>query len=61
MLQDMHNIESSWVFYVKVGIFDQLEQSKVCIVTVTNIGIVRLTMQHDLISASVSCMIPGIS
>jgi len=33
---------------VKVGMFDQIEQSKICVLTVTILGIVRLTLQHDL-------------
>jgi len=48
MLQDMDDMEASYVFYLKVGMFDQLEQYKICILTVTKMGIVMLTVQHDL-------------
>ena len=54
-MQDMDDMEASWLFYVKVGIFDQLLHSKICILTVTEMGIVRHTVQHDLI-VSVSFM-----
>jgi len=46
MLQDMDNMEASCVFYVKVGTFAQLEQSKSCLLTVNKTGRVRLTVQH---------------
>ena len=49
MLQGMDDVEASWVFYVTVGTRDQLEQTTICVLTVTNIGIVMLTVQHDLI------------
>jgi len=49
MFQDMDDMEASCVFYVKVGTFDQLAQSKICFLTVTRMGIVILTVQYDLI------------
>jgi len=49
MLQVMDNMEASCVFYVKVGTFTHLEQSKVFLLTVNKSGIVTLTVQHDLI------------
>jgi len=49
MLQDMNNTEGSCVFYVKVSKFTHLEQSKTSLSAVNNLGIVRLTGQHDLI------------
>jgi len=55
MLQDMDNIEASCVFYVKVGAFNHLEQSKFCLLTVNKMGIVRLTIKHDM-SFSVSSL-----
>jgi len=55
MLQDMDNMEASFVFYVKVGMFTYLEQCKNVLLTVNKTGIVRLTVHHDLI-ASVSFM-----
>jgi len=45
----MDHIQASWVFYVKVGMFDRLEQSKMSILTVTTLGIVMLILQYDLI------------
>jgi len=54
-LQDMGNMEGSFIFYVKVGTFTHLEQSKNALLTVNKMGIVTLTVHHDLI-ASVSSM-----
>jgi len=48
MLQDMDNMEGSCVFYVKITTFDQLEQSRVCVLMMTKIGIVKLIVQHDI-------------
>jgi len=48
MLQDMDHMEASCIFYVKVGRFDQLEQSKISVLTVTSLGIVMLTVHQDL-------------
>jgi len=45
----MDYMEASCVFYVKVGTFDQLEQIKISVLTVTSLGIVMLTVQYDLI------------
>jgi len=55
MLQDMDNMEASFVFYVKVGTFTHLEQSTNALLTVNTTGIVRLTVHHDLI-ANISFM-----
>jgi len=33
MVQDMDNMEASCVFYVKVGTFTNLEQSKISLLT----------------------------
>jgi len=55
MLQDLDNMEASCVFYVKVGTFNHLEQSKICLWTVNKLGIVRLTVQHEVI-VSISFM-----
>ena len=49
MLQDIDHMEASCVLYVKVGMLDQLEQSKICMFTVTSLGIAMLTKQHELI------------
>ena len=49
MLQNMDNMEARCVFDVKVGTLDQLEQSKMCVLTDNKMGIFILTVQHDLI------------
>jgi len=43
----MDYMEESCVFYVKVGWFDQFEQSKISLLTMTSLGIVMLTVQYD--------------
>jgi hypothetical protein len=45
MLQDADHMEASCIFYVKVGMFDQLEQIKLCFLIITSLGIVMLTIQ----------------
>jgi len=47
VLQDMDHMEASCVFYVKVGTLDQREQSKFCVLTVTKLGIVIITVQDN--------------
>jgi len=49
MLQELDHMEASWVCYVKVGRFDQFEQSKISVLIVTSLGIVMLTVHYDLI------------
>jgi len=49
MLQDTDEMVASCVFYIKVGMYNQLEQTKVCVLTVTKIGIVRQIVKHDTI------------
>jgi len=49
LLQDMDDTETSCVFYVTVGLFDQLEQCKICILTDTTLQIVMLTIKYDSI------------
>jgi len=49
MLQVMDNMKASCVFYVKVGMFTHLEQSKISLLRFHNSGIVTLTVQHDMI------------
>ena len=51
----MDNMEASCVFYVKVSTFTHPEQSKTSLLMVNKMGIVWLTVQHDLI-VSVSFM-----
>jgi hypothetical protein len=50
MLQDMDNMEASCVFYLKVDTFAHIEQSKISLLTVSNMGIAKLNVQHDLIA-----------
>ena len=45
----MDHMVASCVFYVKVGKFDQFEQSKISVLTVTSLRIVMLTVHYDLI------------
>jgi len=40
MLQDVDHMEASCVLYVKVGMFDQLEQGKISVLTVISLRIV---------------------
>jgi len=47
MLQVMDHMETTCVFYVKVGTFTHLEQSKISLWTVNTSGIVTLTVQHN--------------
>jgi hypothetical protein len=49
MLQDMDHMESSRVLYVKVRMFDQLEHSKICVLTVISVAIVTLIVRYDMI------------
>jgi len=51
----MDCMEASCVFYVKVGKLNHLERNQIGLVTVNKPGIVRLTVQHDMI-VSVSFM-----
>jgi hypothetical protein len=44
MLQDMHQMEASCIFYLMVGMFDQLQEGKIRVLTVTALGIVMLTV-----------------
>jgi len=55
MLQDMDHIEASYVFYVKVGTLNGLEECKFCVLTITTLGIAMLTVHHDKMF-SVCCM-----
>jgi len=59
MLQVMDNMEASCVFYVKVGTFTHLEQSKISLLTVNKSGIVTLTVQHDMIVSVIFMQYPG--
>jgi len=49
MLQDMDHMEATCVFYVKVCTLNQLEQTKICVLTVILFRIVTLTVCSILI------------
>jgi hypothetical protein len=49
MLQDVDHMEASCIMYVKIGMFDQREQSTICGLTITKFAIVILTVPDDLI------------
>jgi hypothetical protein len=49
MLQDMDHVDASRVIYVKVRTFDQLEETKICVLTVISGGIVTLIVHYDMI------------
>ena len=49
MLQEIDHTEERWVFYVKVGRFDQFEQRKISVLTVISLRIVMPTVYYDLI------------
>jgi len=51
----MDHMEASCVLYVKVGMLDQREQSKFCVLTGTTLGIVMITVQ-DYSTISVGFM-----
>lgn len=42
----MDSMEASYVIYVNVGTFNQREQHKICIITVSSVGIAILSVQH---------------
>jgi len=48
MVQDIDDMEASCVFHDNDGMLDQQEQCKICIVTVTKLGIVMQTAHSDL-------------
>jgi hypothetical protein len=60
MLQVMDNMETSCVFYVKVGRLTHLEPSIISLLTVNKSGIVTLTIQHDLIVSVIFMPYPGV-
>jgi len=43
ILQDIDHMEASRIINVKIGTFDQLKQNKICILTVTTLGIAMST------------------
>ena len=48
MLLAMDHREASCIVYVTVGMFHQLEQSTICILSVTRLGIEILTLPHNM-------------
>jgi hypothetical protein len=59
MMQVMDNMEASCVFYVKVGTFTHLEQSKISLLIINISGIVMLIIQHDMIVSVIFMQYPG--
>jgi hypothetical protein len=59
MLQGMDNMEASCIFYVKVSMCTHLAQSKTTLLTVSQSGIVRLIIRHDLIFGVSFMYYPG--
>jgi len=49
MFQHKDHMEERWVFYVKVRTFDQLEHSKIWVLTVISVGIETLFVRYDMI------------
>jgi len=47
MLQDLAHIEASCHVDVEVGLLNRLEQSTICISTITTVGIAMLTLHQD--------------
>jgi hypothetical protein len=45
----MEHMEASRVINVKVRTFDQLEQGKICVLTVISGGILTLIIRYDMI------------
>jgi hypothetical protein len=59
MLQNMNSMEASCVFYIKVGMLNHHEHSPIWHVTINNVGIDRLTVQHDMIVGVSFMYYPG--
>jgi len=59
MLQVMGNMEARCVFYVKVGTFTHLEQSKISLLTVNYSRIVTLTVKLDIVLSLIFFQYPG--
>jgi len=59
MLQVMDNMEASCVFYVKVGTFTHLEQSKISHLKVKQSRIETLTVRYDMIVSVIFMLYPG--
>ena len=48
MVQNMDHIEASCIFYDEVGTLNGLEQSTICVSTVTTLVIAMLAIHHDM-------------
>jgi hypothetical protein len=55
----MDNMEARCVFYVKVGMCNHLEQSKISLLTVKKSGIEMLTVRHDKFVIVIFMSYPG--
>jgi hypothetical protein len=49
IVQNMDDMDARWVFNVNFGMIDHFKQCKICILTITQIGIVMLTIQQEFI------------
>jgi hypothetical protein len=47
-MQEIDHMEAICVLYVKFGSFDQFENSKISVLTLTPLGIVMLRVHYDL-------------
>ena len=61
MFQDMDTTEASCDLYFKVSTFTHPERSKTALLSGNELGIVRLTVQHDLIVSISFMYYPGVS
>jgi hypothetical protein len=59
MLQHMDSAVVSRIIYVTVGKFNHLQHSQILLVTDNKAGIVRLTIQHDMIVSVSFIYYPG--
>jgi hypothetical protein len=59
MLHDIDNMEATCVFCIKVSTFTHVDQSETTLLTVSESGMVRLNVQHDLIVSVSFIYYPG--
>jgi hypothetical protein len=59
MFGDIDHMEASSIIYVKVGTFDEIEQTRISVLTVTIMGIVMLTVLHHMILSICFTKDPG--
>jgi len=59
MLQDMEHMQVSSIMNVKVGMLDQLEPTRFCVLTSNDVGLFIITVQHDTIDDGSFMYNPG--